>query len=323
MDHSPDGKLLAVPLDDELVLFDANTGEYVRSLKGPGGRVVWVTFSHDSGLLAATTWYEGKDGAVRVWDIRINKLLFTKEQPGPKISAAAAFSPDDKYLAVEGTGKIRLLDSISGDEIQSIPFLPGGCASLSFGPDGQYLAAAGWAGKQVIVFAKQGSQFEPRRRLPSRGEPVNVVAYSPDGKVLASGDAKGFTVWDAKTLVELHSVATPAGHIAFTPDSRTLFAAHTHSGLKTVHNFTRWDVDTCRALPRFVRAVRSGSHWCESCAGPRWPDDVRSARRQGGLRPRYRYRHRQRITRAARTLCSAQCGGNQPRRENAGVRGRR
>src|SRR5262249_58145143 len=82
MDQSPDGELLAAPLDEDVVLFDARTGAYSRTLKGPGGRVVWVAFSRDGRLLAVTTWHEGWNGAVRVWDLRTDKELFTKPVPG-------------------------------------------------------------------------------------------------------------------------------------------------------------------------------------------------------------------------------------------------
>jgi tRNA A-37 threonylcarbamoyl transferase component Bud32 len=37
MQQSPDEKILAAPLDEDLVLFEAQTGKYLRTLKGPGG----------------------------------------------------------------------------------------------------------------------------------------------------------------------------------------------------------------------------------------------------------------------------------------------
>jgi serine/threonine protein kinase len=57
--QSPDEKTLAVPLDQDVVLFDVSTGNYLRTLKGPGGRIVCVSFRRDSESLAASTWYEG------------------------------------------------------------------------------------------------------------------------------------------------------------------------------------------------------------------------------------------------------------------------
>jgi WD40 repeat protein len=75
------------------------------------------------------------------------------------------------------------------------------------------------------------------------------VVYSPDGKFLASGDAHGFKLWNAETLEEIRTVETPAEHLAFAPDSRTLFAATTTEQHKPVHTFTRWDGVTGKPLP--------------------------------------------------------------------------
>jgi hypothetical protein len=86
MDQSPDEKILAVPHEEDLVLFEVPTGKYLRRLKGPGGLVVRVSFSRDGQLLAVTTWNGGMDGAVRVWDLCTDKELFTKPVPGRKVS---------------------------------------------------------------------------------------------------------------------------------------------------------------------------------------------------------------------------------------------
>jgi hypothetical protein len=125
MQQSPDEKILAVPNGEDLVLFDVPTGKYLRSLKGPGGRVVWVSFSRDSQRLAATTWYEGVDGAVRVWDLRTDKELFTKPVPGRKVSGSSAFSSDGRRLIGEGSERLHVWDARTGEEIQSMPITDG------------------------------------------------------------------------------------------------------------------------------------------------------------------------------------------------------
>jgi WD40 repeat protein/serine/threonine protein kinase len=248
MDQSPDGKLLAVSLDDDVILFGATTGAYIRSLKGPGGRVVWVTFSRDSQLLAATTWHDGQGGAVRVWDLPAHRELYTNPQPGPKVSGAAAFSADGKRLVTEGDERLHVWDARSGEEVQSVELHPGGVGGLCFSPDGRRLAVALWHGKGVKVFdwdgEKLGAVGAREHRLPVEG-----VGYSRDGKFLASGDPSGFKLWNADTLEEVRTVATPAQQLAFAPDSRTLFAAWTTGPGKTVHTFTRWDVVTGEELP--------------------------------------------------------------------------
>src|SRR5262249_22070822 len=106
MEQSPDGKLLAVPLDEDVALFEGSTGTYQRTLKGPGGRVFQVAFSRDNQLLAAGTRNGPDGGAVRVWDLGADTVLFSKPQPGPTVSCAAPFSGDGQYLFSEGNGRI-------------------------------------------------------------------------------------------------------------------------------------------------------------------------------------------------------------------------
>jgi serine/threonine protein kinase len=238
MDQSPDGRVLAVPLEEDVVLFEAPTGAYLQTLKGPGARVVWVAFSRDSRLLAATTWRAGVADAVRVWDLDTRRELFTNPQTGPRVSGAAAFSPDGKRLIAEGEERLQVWDARSGQELQAVDMRPGGVSTLRFSPDGRRLAVALWHGKGVSVFDWDGEKLGAVRTLAHR-LPVGGLAYSPDGKFLATGDEGGFKLWDAETLEELRTVATPAEQLAFAPDSRTLFAAWTNGQTRAVHTFTR------------------------------------------------------------------------------------
>jgi WD40 repeat protein/serine/threonine protein kinase len=239
---SPDGKLLAVPLDEDVVFFEAPTGRYLRSLKGPGGRVICVSFSRDSRLLAATTRSAEVGGAARVWDLRADRVLFTKPQVGRKVSGALAFSADGKRLFTEGHERLHVWDSISGREVQSLDVRPGGIGSMCFSPDGRRLAVAAYFAKSVKVFDWDGDKLTEVRSLAGHRTPVWGVVYSPDGKFLASGDGQGLKLWSAQTLDDLCTFETSAEQLAFAPDSRTLFATTTTEQHKSIHTFTCWDV---------------------------------------------------------------------------------
>jgi WD40 repeat protein len=269
MDQSPDGKVLAVPLDDDVLLFEATTGTYIRSLRGPGGRVVWVTFSRDSQLLAATTWHEGREGDLRVWDLRADRELYTNPLPGPKVSGAAAFSADGKRLVTEGDERLQVWDARSGQDIQAVELRPGGIGGLRFSPDGRRLAVALWHGRGMKVFDWDGDKLGPVQAREHR-LPVAAVAYSPDGKLLASGDQGEFKLWNADTLERVRTVPTPAEELGFTPDSRTLFAAWTSGHARAVHTFARWDVAAGQELPPLsveVSVQPVAAHHCLSRDG--------------------------------------------------------
>jgi WD40 repeat protein/tRNA A-37 threonylcarbamoyl transferase component Bud32 len=249
MQQSPDEKILAVPFEENLVLFEIPTGKYLRTLKGPGGRVIWVSFSRDSQLLAATTWFEGWNGSVRVWNLRTDKELFTKPIPGNRIHGTSAFSVDGGRLVAEGAEGLHVWDAQTGEEMQTVPIVPAGCGVICFSPNGRRLAAALWNGRSVKVFDWDGDKLTERSTLERHSTPVMAVAYSPDAKFLASGGEKEFKLWDAESLREIGTVQTAANELAFTPDSRTLYAATTDDERRLVHTWSRWDVGTRKELP--------------------------------------------------------------------------
>jgi WD40 repeat protein len=264
MEQTRDGKVLAVPLDEDVVLLATPTGEYLRSLKGPGGRVVQVSFTRDSRLLAATTWKVAGSGAVRVWDLHADQELYTNELPDPSVSGALIFSPDGKCLIATGQKRIQVWDARTGKVVQTLG-QEGGLAGMSFSPDGRRLAGADFDGKRVKVFAWDGARLAEVRSLEGHRAPVVAVVYSPDGKYLASGDEQVFKLWNAQTLGEIRTVETPAWQLAFTPDSRSLWASITTDRERTVHTFTRWALDTKEKLPPLSVEVSA----VPDCAFPR------------------------------------------------------
>jgi WD40 repeat protein/tRNA A-37 threonylcarbamoyl transferase component Bud32 len=247
MDQSPDGQVLAVPLDEDVVLFEAPTGAYLRTLKGPGGRVFNVTFSRDSQLLAATTRYEASGGSVRVWDLRADRVLFTNPQPGPTVACAAVFSGNGHHLFTEGNGRVHVWESRTGERVQELEIHPQGVGSMSVSPEGRRLAVSSFFGRCVKVFDWDGKKLTEVRTLAGHSAFVGVV-YSPDGKFLASGDGNRFKLWNAATLAEVGAVETSAEQLTFAPDSQTLFAASTIGPPRPVYTFTRWDVGTQKEL---------------------------------------------------------------------------
>jgi hypothetical protein len=107
---SPDGALLASGGSggQTVKLWDAGTGQELRSLKGHTDHVMCVAFSPDGALLASG----GDDGTVKVWDAGTGQELLTFNT-GPVFSVAfgpggagfirpvlsVAFSPDGARLA--------------------------------------------------------------------------------------------------------------------------------------------------------------------------------------------------------------------------------
>jgi serine/threonine protein kinase len=222
--YSPDGSRIARGGDPTVRVLDTGTGQEVLSLGGRAGTVIRVAFSADGKWLA--TVREG--GPVQVWDAHSGALIRTL-----KGSGCAAFHPDGRRLACGSHDRsVRVWDVTDGREL--LECVPRGQAlSLAFSPDGQRLAVGGIISDDGIGHQATGEitiwDLAAARRtsdLIGHTHKVEALAFSPDGKRLASASAdRTARLWDAATgkeLLILREHEGPVYGVAFSPDGRQL-----------------------------------------------------------------------------------------------------
>jgi WD40 repeat protein len=108
-----------------------------------------------------------------------------------------------------------------------------------------------------------GRKLHPLKSILPHARRVLCVAYSPDGKLIATGSADSSArLWDAETGAPVGKPLQSAGWIiavAFSPDGQTLAAATNNgTGANALGLLNLWDVSTGKAIGQPMKLQHSG-----------------------------------------------------------------
>ncbi len=195
---APDGKILATASWDKTArLWGADGSGPLRILEGHSGEVYAVAFSPDGQFVATGS----QDHSAGIWDVRTGRARRVL-QGHADVVETVAFSPDAKLVATGSWDKsVRLWDVASGKEVRKLIGNTAQVLSVAFSPDGKLLASAsgGWgnasvpndtpAPGEVIVWDVATGRVVAT--LKGHRDRIFGVAFSPDGKLLASASWDG------------------------------------------------------------------------------------------------------------------------------------
>jgi WD40 repeat protein len=211
---SPDGKWIAAGANEGVQVWDWSHKAY-RLLPVPANvssAIASVAFSPDGTLLASG------GGAVILWDTVNWKLkTIVAAESGMEVT----FSLDGRLLAYRTTAGVRLW-AISTQSVTTT--IPAAGSAIVFSSDATLLAFG--HDQNIDVWNIAGNKLV--LTLHGQANTITALAFSPDGKLIASVSADGtIAVWDSATGTQ-QAVLHPAGHVytaAFSPDGTVLATA--------------------------------------------------------------------------------------------------
>jgi WD40 repeat protein len=240
---SPDGKTLSSAGDDKTVrLWDVKTGKEQATLTRHTDLVWSLAYSPDGKTLASVS----KDTTIKLWDLRTGKEQATLKGH-TDLDCSVAFSPDSKTLA-EGskdrtiklwdvrTAKVRATLKWHRDWLaEQVAPLPKQEVAVTYSQDGKTLASEN-VDKTIHLWDVATGKVRATFKEGLQGG-LTWVAFSPDGKTLASTGGDLISLWDLKTgkepiILQGHQVLS----VAFSPDGKTLATGSQAGTIKL------WDV---------------------------------------------------------------------------------
>jgi WD40 repeat protein len=189
--YSPNGKWLASGAFQEVVLWDAQTGQLRRRLTGFADRVLALNFSPDGKLLATGGGPPTQDGEIKIFDAATGKLVVDIKSGHSDTVFGVGFSPDGARLATCGADKfVKVFAVPSGKFIKSFEGHTHHVMDVAWKSDGKLLVSAGadnaikvWdydKGEQLRSFGNHNKQIT---RLVFKGKTSQVATCSGDQTV--------------------------------------------------------------------------------------------------------------------------------------------
>lgn len=198
---SHDGTSLAIVAGPGPVrLWHIASAQVIATFPGNVSEITGMAFSHDGHMLATVEM----NGTLRLWDIKASRVAaeltaYTKRDTSDTdYLTRMAFQPDGRTLVVVSVDEsVRLWDLVA-DRITDTAVTgidDGQFSSVVLSPNGCTLAVTSWGETDTVKLWELPTGRLTAILVSGHIDSGIAIAYSPDGRTLASAGIHGTAIW--------------------------------------------------------------------------------------------------------------------------------
>ena len=240
---SPDGKYVIFGNDDcDIVIFDANNGQFVNALKQHKRKISSIVFTHDGQRMVTA----GYDKIICVWNMADFSLISTIEQSAnddnqdDMIVRLAVDEVEHSFIAVGFmTGSIGVYDIDFQEPMLKLQAHSANLMNIAVSPLDSTIAT-GSADHTVKIWQSRG-RLSNLTTLSDNTDLVLALSFSPKTPILFTGSKdetiKGWDYQNSKCLFDIQAHKNTIFEIDHHPTQKT-FISCSGEGLVCVWDYT-------------------------------------------------------------------------------------